>query len=87
MYNCVAMFESGNYVIRFCRILEKKGYCFEVISTPCQVAKGGCGYCLKFPEEYKEMVIDEAAKAGFLIGEMYRIVPMFNRNKYERLEL
>jgi len=81
------MLESGNYVFSVFRMLQKKGYCFEVISTPCQVAKGGCGYCLKFPEDYKDLVIDEATKSGFPIREMYRIVPMFNKNKYEKLDL
>lgn len=87
MYNCVAIFDSGNFAFTVCRILEKKGYCFEVISTPCQIARGGCGYCLKFPEDYRSMVIDESIKAGYPVREMFMIVPMFSRNKYERLEL
>ena len=84
---CVAIFDSGNYVFNVCRILEKKGYVFEVTATPCQIAKGGCGYCLRFPEDYKDIVVDTARDSGFLLREMYKVVPLFNKNKYERLEL
>lgn len=87
MNYCVAMFDSGNYVFNICRIFEKRGYCFEVISTPCQVAKGGCGYCLKFPEEYRELVLEVSKDSRLPVREMYRIVPMFSRNKYEKLEV
>lgn len=86
MYNCVGTFESGNYVINVCKNLEKRGYVFEVIATPCQIAKGGCGYSLKFPEEHKELVVSVAKELGYIIGDMYRIVPMFNKNSYEKLE-
>lgn len=86
MNNCVAIFDSGNYVFNVCRILEKKGYVFEVIATPCQIAKGGCGYCLKFPEDCTDIVVKTAKDSGFLLRELYRIVPMFNKNRYERLE-
>lgn len=87
MYNCVAMFESGNFAFNICRILERKGYVFEVITTPCQIARGGCGYCLKFPEDSKDIVSQEASNSGFPVKAMYRIVPMFSKNRYEWLEI
>ena len=82
---CLAMLDSGNYVFSLCRILEKKGYVFEVISTPCHIAKGGCGYCLKFPEEYKELIVNEGALNRFFIREIYRIVPLYSKNKYDKI--
>jgi hypothetical protein len=83
--DCLAILSSGNYAFRLCRSLEFKGYRFEVISTPCQIAKGGCGYCLKFPETYKDMVIDEGILNKILVREVYRIIPRLTSNKYERI--
>lgn len=83
--NCVAVFESGNYAFRLCTILEKKGYVFEVVSTPCQIAKGGCGYSMKFPEECKDIVISEARAYGLSIMDIYKIQPGFTKNKYIKI--
>lgn len=81
----IAIMHSSNYVLKLCNILEKKGYIFEVISTPCHIAKGGCSYCLKFPLEYKDMVLSEAHMNNIAILEIYRIVPLINKNKYEKI--
>lgn len=83
--NCIALMYSGNYVLNICRQLERKGYVFEVISTPCQLAKEGCGYCLKFPEEYKDIVLNEGIINRQPIREIYRIIPLFSKNKYEKI--
>ena len=83
--NCLAILDSGNYVFGLCRALEKRGYVFEVVSMPCHIATGGCGYCLKFPEECMGMVLDEARSNNFPVREIYRITPMFARNKYEKI--
>jgi hypothetical protein len=56
----IAIVDSGNYALKLSAILEKKGYYFEVMSTPCHIAKSGCSYCLKFPLKYKELVLKEA---------------------------
>jgi len=82
---CLAMLDSGNYVFHLCSILEKKGYVFEVVSTPCQIAKDGCGYCLKFPMEFKDLVVSEARANGLSIREIYKIIPGYAKNKYERI--
>ena len=83
--DCIATMLSGNYVFHLCRILEKQGYVFEVASTPCQIAKEGCGYCLKFPAEYTDLVVGTGKQNGLPIREIYKIVPMFNKNRYERI--
>ena len=82
---CLAILESGNYAFNLCSILERKGYVFEVISTPCQIAKGGCGYCIKLPLEDKDIIINEGTASKIYIREIYRIIPMFSKNKYERI--
>lgn len=83
--NCLAIFDSGNYAFSICRSLEKKGYVFEVITIPCQIAKTGCGYCLKFPIELLNIVVNEGNACRMPIRELYKIVSMYNKNKYEKL--
>lgn len=82
---CMAMLDSGNYVFSLCRALEKKGYVFEVIATPCQIAKGGCGYCLKFPCEFREIVRENANLYNMPIRELYCAHDMITKFKYEKL--
>lgn len=79
---CVATFVSGNYAYTLCRALERKGYIFEVASTPCRIARGGCGYCLKFPEEFMGLVRGEAASGGTPILEIYKVVPGISKHSY-----
>ncbi len=81
----LATFSSGNHAFNLCRILERKGYVFEVVSTPCQIAKDGCGYCVRFPVEYKDLILKEAMANNIYIREIYRIVPLFSKYKYERI--
>jgi len=82
---CYAVFNSGNHAIRLCTILERKGYVFEVVSTPCQIAKGGCGYSIKLPIEYKDLIINEARANNIPIKSIYKSVPGITKNKYERI--
>lgn len=83
--DCLAIFESGNYTFNICRILESRGYVFELISTPCQIAKGGCGYCLKFPIEYKDLIINVGNECKTPVIEMFKIIPQYLKNKYEKI--
>ena len=83
--NCLAMLDSGNYVFRLCRNLERKGYTFEVVSIPCKIARQGCGYCLKFPEEYLETVVGEGRQNGIPVREVFRIVYKGTRNDYVKV--
>jgi hypothetical protein len=82
---CLAILDSGNYVFHLCRALERRGYVFEIISTPCQIAKDGCGYCLKFPAEFKDIVLSEALACGIRIREIYKILPGNMKNSYEKI--
>ena len=81
----LALFDSGNYVFSLCRVLEKKGYVFEVVSTPCHIAKGGCGYCLKFPGEFMDMVISEGELNNTAVREIFKVIPLSAKNEYERI--
>lgn len=83
--DAIAILDSGNYALKLCTILEKKGYVFEVVSTPCQIAKGGCSYCLKFPVEYKDMVLREALFSKLAIREIYQVEQLFTKNKYIKI--
>jgi len=81
----IAILDSGNYALRLCSILERKGYVFEVVPTPCHIAKNGCGYCLKFPLEYKELVLREALLNNLVIREIYKIEPQLMKNNYVKI--
>lgn len=82
---CIAILESGNYVYKLDSALEKRGYKFEIVSTPCNIARGGCGLCLKFPEEYLRVVMDEANNCNTPVRAIYRVVPGFTKNRYQRI--
>jgi len=81
----LAIVDSGNYALQLCSILEGKGYSFEVIPTPCKIAKGGCGYCLKFPLRFKDIVLQQARRNGIIIREIYSIETQGLKNKYEKI--
>jgi len=81
----IAVFDSGNHARLLCSILERKGYVFEVIATPCQIAKTGCGYSLRFPLRYMDVVLQEARLHGIVVREIYRIERQVPRNKYVKV--
>ena len=83
--NGIAILDSGNIALNFCRLLEKKGYVFEVVSTPCQIAKGGCGYCLRFPMEFMNVIVEEGKANNIIIREIYRIIQLGMKNRYEKV--
>ncbi len=83
---CIAILETGNYVYKLESALERKGYKFDIVSTPCHVAKGGCGLCLKFPEEYLSVIKNEAITCNTPVKAVYRIVPGLTRNRYQRIQ-
>lgn len=85
--DCLAVYDSGNYVIKMCRHFERKGYAFEVISLPCKISHTGCSYCLKFPEEYKDMVVSESRALNYPVRYLYRVVKGQLKNTYEKIPL
>lgn len=83
--DCIALYDSGNYAYRICRVFEQKGIVFQVISTPCKVSKAGCGYCLLFPEQYLNQVINTSVSYGCPVREVYRIEYVNDRKKYIKI--
>lgn len=81
----IAIFDSGNYALNLCSILERKGFVFELVSTPCRIARSGCSYCLKFPMEYMDVIINEGRANNIVVREIYRIVNQSARNLYEKV--
>lgn len=81
----IAIMDSGNYALALCRALERKGYVFEVVSTPCQLAKSGCGYCIKYPSEFTELVVREGKDIGIPVREVFNIIPYGFKNRYEKV--
>jgi len=81
----IAILDSGNFALKLCSILEKKGYVFEVVSTPCHIATNGCSYCIRFPMEHIDVIIDESMGNNIAVREIYRVVNQVTRNKYERI--
>ena len=83
--NCIALYDSGNYAYRICRVFEQRGLVFQAVSTPCQVTKTGCGYFLLFPEEYLSDVINTSSSYGCAVKEVYRITIIRDRKNYIKI--
>jgi len=83
--NCIANFDSGNHAYQLCRILERKGYVFEIVATPCHIATSGCGYSMRLPIEYTELVISEGKNNGIPVREIYKIISEGFKNRYVRI--
>lgn len=83
--DCIAVYDSGNYTVKMKKNFERKGLVFEVISLPCKISSQGCGYCMKFPEEYKEIVITDSEAMNYPVREIYGIIKGITKNVYEKL--
>jgi len=83
--DCLAVYDSGNYTIKMCRHFERMGLVFEVISLPCKIASQGCGYCLKFPEKYIDIVVSESRANNYPVREIYKIHKGTTKNIYEKI--
>ncbi|HOJ11670.1 MAG TPA: DUF3343 domain-containing protein [Clostridiales bacterium] len=84
MYYLVLV-DSGNYAIRLSRIMAQKGYPVEVVSTPCKIAKNGCGYCLRLIPEYKDTLINEGKTNAINIREIYSVTNASYKNIYKKI--
>ena len=73
-YECMAVSDSGNYTLNLNRILSEMGYDFEVVATPAKISGGNCGYSLKFPEAYKDIVIETGIRNSIPVRKIYRVV-------------
>lgn len=83
--DCLAIMDSGNYAHHLSSILERKGHVFEVVATPCQIARDGCGYCIRLPEEDVGLLVKEAAASRMPVKEVYKVIPLLTRNRYEKI--
>ena len=83
----LAVYDSGNYTVKMCRYFERKGYVFEVVSLPCRISNTGCSYCLKFPEEYRDMVVSESRAMKYPVRHLYRVIKSHTKNTYEKIPL
>jgi hypothetical protein len=82
---CLVMVDSGNYAHKLYSIMNSKGYDVEVLPTPCNLAKSGCGYCVKISLEYKEVIIKEGQENKICIREIYIIKTKGGKNIYEKI--
>mgnify|MGYP005860593611 CR=1 FL=1 len=82
---CLAMVDSGNYAYKLYSIMRSKGYDVEVVSTPCKLAKSGCGYCIKLPLEYKDIIVKEGQENNICIREIYIVKTEGCKNAYEKI--
>lgn len=80
--DCLAICESGNFALKLCDKLDKKGFYCEVASTPCKLAKEGCSYCIKFSNSIYDDVIATAKEAGIKIVMTYKIEKGLTSNNY-----
>lgn len=69
----LAIFDSGNYAYNLARILEEKDIECEIVPIPCQIAKSGCGQCIKFKLEDREKLVGESKTAHISVREIYKI--------------
>lgn len=85
MSECLATMDSGNYAHALVAELERDGYRFRVIPTPCRISRSGCGYCIKLPEEYIPVLREKSSQKGYTIREIFRVVPEDRKTQYVRI--
>ena len=81
----LAIFDSGNYAYKLARILEEKGYSCEIVPIPCQIAKNGCGQCIKFRLEDIDVLLEEGTLNQVFVRELYKIGIKNGRNEYTKI--
>ena len=81
----LAIFDSGNYAYKISRILEEKGYSCEIVPIPCQIAKNGCGQCIKFRLEDVDILLEESKLSKTAVRELYKIGIKNGKNEYTKI--
>lgn len=81
----LAIFDSGNYAYNLVRILEEKDIECEIVPIPCQIAKNGCGQCVKFKLMDKEKLLEESKNARIPVREIYKIEIKNGKNEYNKI--
>ncbi len=85
--DCLAVYDSGNFAIKMGMYFKNKGLVFEVISLPCRISSRGCGYCMKFPEKYVDLVVKESKAQKHPVRELYRVTKERTKTNYEKMPL
>ena len=83
---CVAVMESGNFALALSRELEDAGILSQVISTPCKLAKEGCGYSLRFDLKDKLSVEKIALEVEIKVNSYYKVSKDFMKSKYQKIQ-
>lgn len=79
---CLATFISGNFAISLNNILSRQGFNCEVTATPCRIANSGCGYCIKFPEQYLGVLPGIARENRIALGKIYSVEEKNGKKTY-----
>jgi len=83
---CIAVMESGNHAIALSQELENAGVMAQVISTPCKLAKEGCGYSLRFDMNDQEAINKIATERDLKVRSYYRVSKDFMKSKYQKIQ-
>ncbi|MBP5426674.1 MAG: DUF3343 domain-containing protein [Clostridiales bacterium] len=81
----LAIFDSGNYAYNLARVLEEKNIKCEIVPIPCQIAKNGCGQCIKFELSDMDKIILESKNSKIGIREVYKIGIKNGKNEYTKI--
>jgi len=81
----IAVFASKNHAVELHHILARKGYNYELISTPCQLT-AGCSYSIKFTHiQSIKHIIDTANEYNKEIKDIYKIYRRDGKKVAERV--
>ena len=81
----LAIFDSGNYAHKLAKILEEKGLNCEIVPIPCQIAKNGCGQCIKFRLEDIDVLLEESEESKTFVRELYKVGIKNGKNEYTKI--
>jgi hypothetical protein len=83
--NYLAILKSGNEAVKLAEYFERQGIILDVVSTPCKIAREGCGYSLLFPSDMLQDIINAAKAKNLTIVEIYSQKPGPLSNTYEKI--
>lgn len=81
----LAIFDSGNYAYNIASILKEKDIACEIVPIPCQIAKSGCGQCIKFKLTDMDTLLTESKNVHIQVREIYRIDAGNGKKEYIKI--
>lgn len=70
----IALVQTHNQAIKLAEALRRRSVRCEVIGTPRRyLTQGGCGYCVRFADEYRAAVRQTAEDVGVKLEGIHRI--------------